>query len=415
MTSLWRNREFTLLWTGQCLSELGTSMASLAIPLLVLAVTGSPVQAGLAGTIAQVTRLVCRLPAGLLVDRVDRRRAMLACDLIRLAAFAGLGVAVLTGRAHLGVIVLVAVLDAAGGTLFGTAEHAALRSIVPAGQLPDAVARNEARSYGVALVGPPAGGLLFGLGAVWPFAGNAVSCLASLFSVGLIRRPLQQPREGAPGGLADGLAFVFGNPFLRAVLVIAAPLNFAVTGTIFTIIVVLQRHGTAPAVIGLAETFIGAGGLLGALAAPLLRRRFPMAVLARAICWAATGLFLVSALLTASVAAAVPIALTLMLAPACNAALFGYQAAITPDRLQGRVVSVIFLVANSASAVAPLLAGLLVTTWSAAGAIVLFAAAVAASALAATFGRGLRTGDRPITPASAGATPGRSAGPSRPR
>jgi hypothetical protein len=340
---------------------------------------------------------------------------MLACDLIRLAAFAGLGAAVLAGQVHLAVIIAVAVVDAAGGTLFGTAEHAALRSIVPIPRLPDAVARNEARGYGVSLVGPAVGGLLFGLGAVWPFAANAVSYLASMVGVSLIRRPLQQPREGAPGGLAEGLTFVFGNPFLRTVLFIAAPLNFAVTGTIFTIIIALQGHGVAPAVIGLTETVIGAGGLIGAFAAPLLGRRLPMAVLTRAICWAATACFVVSALLTTSVAAAVPVALTLLLAPACNAALFGYQAAITPDRLQGRVVSVIFLVANSASAAAPLLAGLLVTAWSAGGAILLFAAAVAGSALVATFGRGLRDTPGPVSPASAGAAPDRPAVSTPPR
>jgi hypothetical protein len=100
---------------------------------------------------------------------------------------------------------------------------------------------------------------------------------------------------------------------------------------------------------------------------------------------------LLSAPLTATVAAAVPVALAVFMGPAVNAALFGHQAAITPDRLQGRVVSVIFLVATSVQAVAPLLAGVLIATWGSPTAIVVLALSVAGAALAATLSRGIRT------------------------
>lgn len=395
MSSLWRNREFNLLWVSQSLSDLGDALALLALPLLVLALTGSPVSAGLVGTIVQVTRLVCRLPAGVLVDRINRRRTMLACDVTRLVAFAGLAAAVATGEASLALIMVVAIVDAACGSLFGTAEDAALRSVVPATRLPAAVARNEARTYGTSLAGPPLGGVLFSLGHAVPFVGNAVSYLASLIGVALIRKPLQAEREEAPSGyaaaLAEGVRFVFTNPFLRAVLLVAAPLNLAITGVLFTIIIALQRNGTPPPVIGLAETIIGAGGLLGAFVAPVLQRWLRLTALIRVICWSATALLATSALLTASIAAAIPVGLTVFLGPACNAALFGYQAAITPDRLQGRVISVIFMAATSAAAAAPLLAGVFVAAWGAPTAILLFAATVAVSALAATFGNGIRS------------------------
>ena len=388
MTSLWRNREFTLLWTSQSLSDLGTAVASLAVPLLVLALTGSPVLAGVVATVVQLVDLACRLPAGVLADRLDRRRTMLVCDGVRIIAFVGLGLAVAAGRAGIPLIIAVAVVDAVASTLFQTAEHASLRSIVPAGQLPAAVARNEARSYGTSLAGPPLGGLLFGLSHALPFAGNAVSYLLSLIGVALIRKPLQAAREEAPAShgaaLAEGLRFVFGQPFLRAVLLIAAPLNFAITGFLFSIVVILQRHGTAPAVIGAAETIVGVGGLLGAFAAPALQSRVSFAVLIRAICWAGAGLMALSALLTASVLAAVPIGILVFLAPAGNAALFGYQAAITPDRLQGRVLSVVLMVATSAAALAPLLSGVIVTVWGGPATILVFAAAIAGSAVAAT-------------------------------
>lgn len=400
--SLWRNRAFNLLWTSQSLSDLGSSISALAIPLLVLAMTRSPVQAGLVGTAGLLASLLCRLPAGVLIDRTDRRRAMIVCDVLRLVAYSTLAVGVLRGPVGLPVVVGVALLNAACSTVFTTAEHSALRNIVPAGQLPAAVARNEARTYGTSLAGPPLGGLLFGMDWALPFLGNALTYLASLVGIMLIRRPLQENRHGAPArhvsAIAEGIQFVFGNAFLRSVLLIVAPLNMAITGIMFTIIITLQEHRTPPTVIGTAESVLAIGGLLGAFAAPALQRWLPLPVLIRAICWTAAALMAVSAVLTDTLAAAVPLGLAVFLGPACNAALFGYQAAITPDRLQGRVVSVVFLVGTSVSAAAPALAGLLITVYGSRTAILVFAATVVGSAVAATVGSGIRTMRRDDVP-----------------
>ncbi|MBU2664501.1 MFS transporter [Actinoplanes bogorensis] len=406
MISLWRNREFNLLWSSQSLSDLGDGIATLALSLLVLVKTGSPVSAGVVGTTTEAARLLLRLPAGVLVDRFDRRRTLVTSDAVRLLAFATLTTAVLTDRAGLWLILVVAVVDASAGAIFGTAEDASLRSIVPVEQLPDAVARNEARSYGTSLAGPPLGGVLFSLGHAVPFAANAVSSLVSIVAVLFIRKPLQSAREDKPQpygvALAEGVRFVLTHPFLRALMLIAAPLNFAITGVIFALIVALQRHGTPPAVIGLTETIVAAGGLLGAFAAPAIQRRLGLVALVRSICWAATALLATAALLPISIVAAVPLGLTVFLGPAANAALFGYQAAITPDRLQGRVISVIMVAATSMAATAPFVAGVLLQ-WQGPGvAILVFAAAVGGSALVATLGRGIRVTDRPGMPAPLG-------------
>ena len=393
--NLWRNREFNLLWISQSLSDLGNAISTLAVPLLVLALHYTPVQAGLVGSAGLVVMVLSRLPAGVLVDRVDRRRIMLICDAVRLIAYLALGVIVLRDAATLELIIAVTVIGSACNAGFGTAEHSALRNIVWPDQLPAAVARNEARTYATSLAGPPIGGLLFGLGRSLPFFGNAVTFLLSLIGVALVRGPLQEPRSGEPAGhataMAEGLRFVFDNPFLRAILLIAAPLNFAIHGIIFTIIVTLQRHQTPPAVIGMVETIVAVGGLLGALAAPALHRRLPLPALIRGICCAAALLMAVSASLISSVAAAIPIAAAVFLGPASNAALFGHQAAITPDRMQGRVVSVVIVVATSVASAAPLIAGALITAWGSAVAVLAFAAAVAGSAVAATVSRGIRS------------------------
>ncbi|MFE3634315.1 MFS transporter [Streptomyces sp. NPDC059168] len=392
---LWRNRDFNLLWTGQCLSDLGGAMVELALPLLVLQRTGSPAQAGFVGTAGLVTTLACRLPAGVLADRLDRRRLMIACDVLRLAGYALLGWAVAAGTATLPVILAVVVTGAAATAVFSTAEHACVRNLVHPGRLTTAVARNEARSYGVSLAGPPLGGLLFGLGRALPFLGNALSHLLSLLAVSLIRRPLQEarPSAGEAGRVCatQGLRFLLGHPFLRTLLVIAAPLNMAFTGMIFAMTLALRRAGVPPYLVGLAGTVFAVGGLLGALAAPVLQRRLRLPVLIRLLCWATAALMAVGALLAGTVLAAVPLAAAVFLGPTANAALFAHQAAVTPDHLQGRVVGGVLLAAGSAAALAPALAGVLLDRFGPVPATLVFPVLVTAAALTATLGKGLRS------------------------
>ena len=393
--SLWRNRDFNLLWSSQVLSDLGSAVANLALPLLVLALTGSAAQAGLVGTAGLLVTLACRLPAGALADRLDRRRLMIICDAVRIVAFAVLGVLVVVDAATVTAVVVVAVVAAAANAMFSTAEHAAIRNLVPRSQLSGAVARNEARSYGTALAGPPLGGLLFGIARALPFLGNALTYVLSLAAILFIRSPMQESREttgeDTGTGVAEGIRFVLGNSFLRALLIIAAPLNMAFTGMIFSIIIALQRNGTPPVLVGLASTIFGLGGFLGAFAAPAMQRRLKLPTLVIVLCWATVALMVLSTRLTDSILAAVPLAAAVFLGPTCNAVLFGYQAAITPDRLQGRVVSVIYLAATSAAALAPGLAGLLIAHLAPDLAMLAFPLLVGVSAVVATFSSGIRS------------------------
>ena len=397
LPSLWRNRDFNLLWSGQCLSDLGSAVSDLALPLLVFGLTGSPSRAGLVGTAGLVVATVCRLPAGALADRFDRRRLMILCDAVRLIGYAALAWAVMAGAAGLAVIMTVVVLSAAATAVFTTAEFAAVRSLVRPDQIVSAVARNEARSYGTTLGGRPLGGLLFGLGTALPFLGDAVSYVLSLSAILCIRKPMQQPRPEPPeasakaGRRGQGLRFVLSNPFLRSLIVVAIPLNTAFTGMIFAMTISLRRSGLSPVLIGVATMVIGAGGLLGAFSAPALQRRLPLPTLIRAICWSTAALMAISVLLATGIAAAAPLALAIFLGPTANAALFGYQAAVTPDHLQGRVVSVILLAATSAAALAPALAGFLLADIAGRTALLTFPIMVAVSAVVATFSGGIKS------------------------
>lgn len=391
---LHRNRDFRRLWVGQACSELGSGAAGLAYPLLVLALTGSPIQAGLVGTVRMAAGTLFGLPAGALVDRWNRRRVLIGCEALRACAALGLVAAIVGGRASLPLILAVAVVEGGAGALFGPAQTAAVRNIVPGGQLPTAVARNEARGYAAELAGPPLGGALFAVARWAPFLADAVSYVVSLVAVWLIRRPLRAEHTERPEPLGravwSGLRFVVGEPFLRAVLVLAPLANAAFAGVLFVLVVVLLQRGTPPAAVGAVQSAIMVGGLLGALAAPWLQPRIRVQALVIGFLWVITGLVTAAAFVPGSYPVAVLLGLAILPAPTLNAALVGYQIAVTPDRMQGRVDSAIGLLAQCLQPLAPLLGGAVVAWWGGRGGFLVFAGILAVAAVVASLSKGVR-------------------------
>lgn len=380
-----RNSGFRLLWIGQVLSETGTEAAFIAYPLLILVLTGSAAIAGVVGTVSLAVQLALGLPGGALSDRFDRRLTMIVCDSARAVALGVLTVLVFAHLVAWPVVLAVSVVDGAASALFDPSAAAALPGIVADEQLEQAWALTEARTYGASLVGPALGGFLFGLGRAVPFFFDALSYVVSVGAVSRIRgnfRPATvEERRALWREAADGIRLVLRHPLLRAVLIQAPLLNFAFNGVFFTITVSLRQDGSAPAVIGLVQAGIAAGGLLGALAAAWLVRRLSMRPMVIGLNVAGALLFATAALILPSPLVAVPVAAAVLLAPAANAALTAAQMRAAPEHMRGRVTSTVFLGAVSLSALAPLVAGLLVQHFSGRWALVVFAAAIGAAAV----------------------------------
>jgi MFS family permease len=229
-----RNAGFRMLWVGQLLSDTGTGIGQLAYPLLILALTHSAVLAGVVGTVRAITRLCLQLPAGALSDRFDRRLTMIICDTMRAVLLAALGILIAVHLASWPVVLVVALIEGGAGAIFDPAAAAALPGIVPDGQLEEAWAATEARTYGASLVGPALGGVLFGLGRAVPFLADAVSYAISFGTVSRIRgrfRPKQAAeRKTLWREVGDGLQLVWQVPILRAVLVMAPPAGGVTVG-----------------------------------------------------------------------------------------------------------------------------------------------------------------------------------------
>src|ERR1051326_6280022 len=113
--SLWRNRDYMLLWSGQVVSNIGTQVSQLAFPLLILALTQSPALAGIAAALRALPYLIFSLPAGALIDRWDRKLVMIICDTGRALALGSIPVALLLGHLSIAQIFIVTTIE---GTLF---------------------------------------------------------------------------------------------------------------------------------------------------------------------------------------------------------------------------------------------------------------------------------------------------------
>lgn len=398
---LHRNRDFRRLWIGQACTELAAHGATLAYTLLALTLTGSPAIAGAVAAAGLAANVIACLPAGALIDRWDRRRTMITCEAIRAAALAGLGIAVFTDHVSLPLLISAVIIERVGSAFFLPAQTAALRHIVSPEQLPRAAARIEARAYAAELAGPPLGGALFSLARGVPFLGATLAYVISLSTIALIRRPLQEPRAAAPerliSAIARGTRFVLTEPFLRASLILAALFNLAFGGAFFTLVVVLQQRDVSPAGIGLAQSSLAVGGLLGALLAPMLQPRLRAPTLIISLSWIGAVLVGVTGLLTDTYLVTVPLIVALLLAPSLNATVFAYQIAITPDSMQGRVDNTIGMLAQGLSPLGPLVAGVLTERWNGAVTLAGFAAVLGIAAVVATASKGIRR-MRPIEP-----------------
>lgn len=401
---LWRNRDFTLLWSSQVISTVGTRVTSVAYPLLVLLLTGSPALAGVVGFAQTLPFLLLYLPGGAWVDRWDRRRTMVACEIGRTVALGSIAVTAVIGGVHAVTVAQLAAVAFVEGSLFvlfDLSEGAALPRLVPAGQLPTAVAWNQARTQGADLVGQPLGGLLFAIAPALPFAVDSVSYLVSGGAVAAIRTRLQGERAATVDRLrsriAEGVRFVRRSAFLRETVVIVGWINLVFNGSFLVVIVRAQRLGGSPGQIGLMLAALGAGGILGALAAPAIQRRLSGRVVLVAIAWLWTGLGVVLAFAPSLVWLAVLVfALTLFGAP-YNVVIAARMYQLVPEQIFGRVRSVGRIVAWGTIPIGTLLGGVLAERLGAAPALLVFGLAMIPVAIASTVSPGMRSIDDPVS------------------
>ncbi len=395
---LWRSGPY-LAWllsdTGQAL---GSALQFFLVPLLVVLVTGDAAAAGTVAAVGLGGRVATTLLGGVLADRHDLRSLMVLSGLLAAAVVTGM-VAVVgldLGLVALGVLNLLAGIRA--GLLAG-ASDAALKQVVPSGQLPGASAANQARDAAVSMGGPPLAGLLLGLGAVPALLAAAAAYLVAAAGALVLRGDFRpEPAAGPSSIRADvvsGLRWLWARPELRRVMGVALLLNLGLNAAVTTLLYHLATTGEDPARIGLVSTSIGVGMLVGAVAAAPLVQRLPSGWVAMAGMTMAGLSMLVLPFVPGFWGRLAVLAVGILGAPATNAAMMSYLMHRTPRAVLGRVMSAAQLVSAGATPLAPVVAGFGLALLGLRPTLLVCAAVCLLAVAAVLTSRALRTLPRP--------------------
>ncbi|MFI9553044.1 MFS transporter [Nonomuraea endophytica] len=358
------SRAYWQLWTSSGLSNLADGILKVALPLVAVQFTRSPtLVAGLAVAVA-LPWLVCALPVGALVDRLDRRRAMLAANLARAALLAAVTAAVLLGWGSIWLLYGAAFLIGTAETVYDTAAQSIVPQIVPRERLTQANGRLYAAELTAnQFIGPPLAGLLAAAAAALAFATPAALWLLAVAALFLVRGSYRVERaEPATlrADIAAGLRYLWRQKVLRRLAVLTGLFNFASNATS----AVLVLYATGPmnlpeAGYGLLLGAIAAGSLVGSLAGAWLERRLgrtwtlalalPAGAVLIGVPAATTSPYLVGAgFFVGGIGIVV-----------ANVVMVSLRQRITPDAMLGRVNSCYRLIAWGTMPLGALMGGLL--------------------------------------------------------
>lgn len=269
---------FRWLWFGQSISELGSQVTTLALPLAaVLVLHASTLQVGLLTTAGYAAFLLVGLPAGAWVDRLRRRPVMIAADLIRAVTLASIPVAYALGVLTLGQLYATAFIVGVASVFFDVAYMSYVPGLVGLGHVVEANAKLQV-TVSLAQVGGPsaAGFLISALGAPVAFGANAASFVVSVLSLAVIREREPSPARAESGTMraevAEGVAFVVREPILRMIAGCTSTWNLFSTAIYAIVVVFLVRQVHLQAsMIGLLMSAGAVGGVIGGLSASRLR------------------------------------------------------------------------------------------------------------------------------------------------
>jgi MFS family permease len=357
-----RNPNFARLWIGSLTSAAGTAIGSIIVIWLVYSATKSALAISVLGIVQFLPTLVFGLLAGALIDRLDRRRLMVTCDVARAVAFGGLAVYVLLYGVSVVTLIGAVFLVATFSTIFRPATNAAIPRILPSEDLADGNGLLQGGSTIAQFVGTPLGGLiLLALGATVGFAINALTFAVSgvmiflmVIGPGAVHPPGPEPRQSLLRDVGDGLRYLRSKRVLLVITLTAMGANFflSIFGG-FTVIyaaVALHQGATGYAILVAAGT---AGFAIGAILPGRLHLDRAPGIWVP-IVWGASGFFIAALVWTHALLVAVPLVLAVgaTISIGNTTWLSGVQREV-PDELMGR-----FFATDEAGSYAMIPAGL---------------------------------------------------------
>ena len=368
---LWHHPAFLKLWAASAVSDVGSQVSALALPLIAALTLGAtPWQMGLLSAAGTAPILFVGLFAGVWVDRLRRRPLMIAMDIGRAAILLVIPLASALGLLRIEILYVVALLVGALSVLFDVAHLAFLPSLVERERLVEGNSKLQATTSVAQVAGPGLGGVLVGLlGAAFAVLIDALSFLASaLFIVGI--RVKESPRaasdaRGVIGEIGEGLRVVVAHRILRVLAGCSGTISLF--GQMFMAVYVLYMTrdlGLGSVGVGFVFAAGGVGALVGAVvAAPITKRLGPgPAMIWAQLCFGLTGMAVPLAVLMPRVA--LPMVVTAefsqwMALSAYFVNAVSVRQALAPDRLQGRVNATMRFMAGGMQPIGALLGGAL--------------------------------------------------------
>lgn len=360
------------------------------LPLLLLAATGSPAQAGLLAALGLLARASLTLTGGAMSDRADRSRLMVLGGLCGAFISGALALAAFSGSLGAAMLCLGHILMELRGGYFGSVTNAALKDVVHPAQLGKAMAANQGRDSALSLGAAPLGGALLGLGAGAALLLVSLMQVASSIAGRLLAAPMkramrvhrvQENAEPLARGAVAGLKWCFARPQLRALLILIVIVNLGTNGMVTTLIYGLQQRGEPAWLIGLISTTMGVGMLLGSLVATKLIDSIRTGLLT-CICLTTLGAGITLMGLSDSLWwMGAMLALSFFSVPALNAGAGGFFMAVIPHQMAGRASALITFMALLALPLSPLLAGLGIQVFGMGPTLLFFGSVVTISAI----------------------------------
>jgi len=277
--SLGQHRNYRIFFTGQVVSLAGTWMQNVALAWLVIELSGSPLAIGALAFWRFVPFTIFGLAAGVVADRIESRKLVMATQACAMAISIALAVVTLTGTATLPIVYLLAGLGGIALAFDAPGRQSLTFQMVGPRELPNAVALNSGLFNGSRVIGPAIAGLVIAaVGTGLCFVLNAVSFLAVLTALAIVRKDELHPVERDHtatliGGIRRAAAYAWGDPQLRLILAVVTVV--ATVGFNFHVLVPLLAADTlhvGPEGFGLLSASFGLGALVGALATATLHR-----------------------------------------------------------------------------------------------------------------------------------------------
>jgi MFS family permease len=385
------HRDYRVFWFSQLISLTGTWVQSLAQSWLVLTLTDSPAALGLIGVCQFGPTLILGLPAGVLIDRLPKRRLLMVTQIAAAAIIGLLAFLVATDRVQLWQIYVAAIALGIVSAVDMPARQSFVVDLVGEDDLMNAIALNSALFNTTRVAGPALAGLL--LAAFGPqicFVLNAVSYIPVIAALGVMRTE-GRPKPGGGGGspverLREGLAYVRRSPAVRLPIILAGLMAiFGMNFGVWAPLLARDALDIGASGFGLLMSSLGVGSLIGALTLAFTGRRpSPRVMLGLALLF---GGFEIALGVVAGLGFAAVLAMILMagtgFAMSTTMALANTTVQMnSPDWLRGRVMSIYMTVFAGSTPIGAALAGLLSGLWGAPVAVAVGGAVVAAVALA---------------------------------